>query len=130
MHAGDYLVPRGAFRRALLFLRETALDFGQRLFLSAKEAWVGNLLPIAQGGEGLEAHVYAHLLSRFRQGQRFSTLAGEADIPLAGAAAADGGCLGHALQGTMHDDLDLAHAVQPQTARVRAQFAPAGYLGV
>src|SRR5262249_40254866 len=129
MHAGDHHAARGAVRRALRVLRETALDVRPCLFLGAEAARGGTLPPPRAGGKRLQADLYADLLSRFWQWRGVGTRAGDADIPRAGVAAAEGGRLGRALQRTRQDDLDRPDPVHPQTARVRVQFAADRYQG-
>ncbi len=75
---GHHLAPRCPFRRALFLLAEAALGLGERLLFFTEEAWVGNRLLGAEHGEGLEAHVNAHLLPRLRQRRRRGALAREA----------------------------------------------------
>src|SRR5258706_3140542 len=112
-----------ALRRALLGFGEAALRFGERVFLHAEEARIGDLLPRAEGGEGLQAPVDAHRLPHGRQGRRHGALTREGDVPLARAAAADVGSLGRALDGTMQNDLHLADIHDAQALSVRVQCA-------
>ena len=106
------------------------MRFGQRLFLGAEEARVGDLLPVAKRGKRLQPHVNADLLPGCWQRRWFGALTGEADVPLAGAAAADGGRLGRAFQRAMQDDLHQPDAMQPQPAGLSIQLAADRHLRI
>ena len=130
MHARHHLTPFRALRRTLFFLAEATLHLRQRLFFSAEEARVSDLLPSAEGGERFQADINPNLLPGFWQGRRFRTLTGEADIPLVGAAAADGGRLGRTFQGAMQDDFHQPYAMQPEMTAISIQLAADGDLRV
>ena len=68
--------------------------------------------PVAERGERLQPHINAHLLPGLWQRRWLGALTGEADVPLARAAAADRGRLGRAFQWAMQDDLHQSDAVQ------------------
>jgi len=98
LDTGHHLAPRGPCGRALLLRAEAALGLGERLLFFREDAWVGKRLLGAEQGEGLEAHVNAHLLPRRRQRRRRSARAREAHLPRAGAPARDRRRLGRALR--------------------------------
>jgi hypothetical protein len=75
-----YTPASDALRRALFLFAEVALRLGQRLFSRPEEAWIGDYLPVAQGGEGRAAHVNAYGLSSGKQRRWFDALAGETDV--------------------------------------------------
>jgi len=115
--------PRAARRCARLFRAQTPLYLRQGLFFGLEEARVGDFITRRERGNRLEAHGNPDRLSGGRQRGWLGTLTGETDVPLAGPAASDGGCLGRAFQGTMQDDLEQSRTVQPQTPRLRIQLA-------
>src|SRR5258708_27846463 len=115
--------PFRAFGRALLRFAQAALGFGKCLLLLAEEAWVGNIFASGERGKGLESYVNAHLVSSLLQWRRLGTLARKRHVPLASAAAADGGRLGHAFQGAMQDDLYLPDVHHAQVSGIHVQPA-------
>jgi len=109
LDTGHHLAPRGPCGRALLLRAEAALGLGERLLFFREDAWVGKRLLGAEQGEGLEAHVNAHLLPRRRQRRRRSARAREAHLPRAGAPARDRRRLGRTFQGPVGDQLDASN---------------------
>jgi hypothetical protein len=105
------LAPLSVFWRPYFLFGQAALCLGKRLFLSAKEARVSDFLPHAESGEGLQPDINTYLLARFLQWRRFGALTGEAGVPLASAAACDGGRLGCAFERAMQENLHLAYAM-------------------
>jgi hypothetical protein len=99
----------GALWRSLLLFAGAALYFGERPFLGTKEAWVGDHLPVTQGGEGREAHVNSHLLPGDSQRRWFDAFTGETDVPLARAAPTDGRSLGRPFNGAVQENLHLSN---------------------
>ncbi len=81
MHSRHDFTTLRSSQRTLLLFGECALRFGKCLFLSTKEAWVGNLLPCGESGERLQSNVYPHLLTRHWQRGRLP-LTGEGSVPL------------------------------------------------
>jgi hypothetical protein len=60
MDARHHRTPCGALRRPLLLVAETPVRLGKLVFLTPEAAGVGDLLLVAQGGEGRQPHVNAH----------------------------------------------------------------------
>src|SRR5262249_343116 len=93
MHPRRDLATLGAFGCTLLGFGQARLYLGQCMFLDAKEAWMSYGVSGREGGKVCESYVNANLLPRLRQGRWFYALTRNRDIPLAGAAAPDGGGL-------------------------------------
>lgn len=85
-----------------------ALDFGKRLFLNTEKTRIFNLLSIRERGKGLQANVNTYGAGVLREPFRFH-FTGEAGIPFARAALADGTRFGSSLEVTMQDHLDFAY---------------------
>ncbi len=100
MHTGHYFPALSTGGRTLLLFREKALDFCQGLFLSAKEAWVLNLLTRRESSKRFEANVYTDLLRGHRQSSRLP-LTGEGSIPLTRRGTPDTYSLGGTFQWAM-----------------------------
>jgi len=109
MYACHDLAPLGAFWRPLLLLAEAALRLGECVFFASEEAWVGDLLPVTEGGEGLQPHVNADLLPRLKQGRWLGALTGETDVPFARAAPADRRRLGNTFHWAVQNELDKSN---------------------
>jgi len=123
MHASHNPAPLRTLRRALLDLRETPLGSRQRTFVAAEEAQVLYWLTFRGHSKGLQAHIQAHFSPSRWQWTRLGTLAREADVPFAGAAALDGGRLGRALQRAMQDDFHQPDVHHTQPPRLGVQMA-------
>jgi hypothetical protein len=85
-----------------------ALHLGERLFLFAEKAGVGNLFPSRERGKGGESNVNPHSVRIGRQAFRF-TLNREASVPLASTALVDGQGFDLATMRAMVDHLDPAY---------------------
>ena len=101
----DRLAVLLAFFGALRKLGVFALDFHQRFLFLAKKTGVLNLLPIREGGKGLESHVNAHLRRALRK-SFWLTLNRKGGIPFVGGGTVDGTGFDLALDLAMIGHLD------------------------
>lgn len=108
MDTSHNLAMLAPLRRALGKFAVFALHFGQRLFFSAKETGVFDLLCIRESCEGFESHINPNCTSVLRQAFGFH-LTRETGIPFASTALADRARLGGPFEGAMEHHLDLAH---------------------
>ena len=115
----------GAFWRAFIALRQTALRSSKRLRVYAKETGIGDLFARAQGGEVCEAHIYADGLRCCQQRLRLNH-AGEAGIPVAHGVPSDGERLDLALDGAVQFNLHDADLRQAQTLIIQQRETALG----
>ena len=86
---------------------ETTVRLSQVFFFFPEKAWVVNLFAGGEESKGLESHIDAYVLIRWRQSIWIDLIAREANKPLARRVSHYGACFDYAFCGPVLDQFDM-----------------------